>query len=219
MKTFNFLTLRCLQMSLNLLWKVWSSYTTCTNGQLKIHIVHFCMVILQPFHHFTYVTTHSPTLLSLYLHHSSFSNPSVASPMSQFILQPFFCFSFVTSSSLHSPGKLPMTYLGLTCCLLDSGGQCMRLLEEEPLGIRRRMWCQHDKPSPQFAGLVHAALTNTFGNRWIGRGGPVNWSARSLDLTPLDFILRDYMKNQAYGILPLLTRRWNLFKEFMRRPQ
>ena len=62
-------------------------------------------LILQPFCHFT---THSPTLPSLYLHHSSFSNPSVTSPMSQFILQPFFCFSYVTSSSLNSPGGLPM---------------------------------------------------------------------------------------------------------------
>ena len=67
-------------------------------------------LILQPFRHFIYVTTHSPTLPSLYLHHSSFSNPSFASPMSQFILQPFFCFSYVTSSSLNSPGELPMVF-------------------------------------------------------------------------------------------------------------
>ena len=53
-------------------------------------------------------TTHSPTLLSLYLRHSTFSNPSVASPTSQFILQPFFRFSYVTSSSLTSPGEPPM---------------------------------------------------------------------------------------------------------------
>ena len=52
------------------------------------------------------VTTHSPTLPSLYLRHSSFSNPPVASPTSQFILQPFFRFSYVTSSSLNSPGEL-----------------------------------------------------------------------------------------------------------------
>ena len=58
--------------------------------------------------HFTYVTTHSPTLPSLYLRHSSFSNPSVASPTSQLILQPFFRFSYVTGSSLTSPGEPPM---------------------------------------------------------------------------------------------------------------
>ena len=62
-------------------------------------------LILQLFRHFTYVTTHSPTLPSLYLHHSSFSNPSVASPTSQFILQPFFRFFYVTFSnpSVTSP--------------------------------------------------------------------------------------------------------------------
>ena len=65
-------------------------------------------LILQPFHHFTYITAHSPTLPSLYLHHSSFSYPSDASPTSQLILQPFFCFSYVTDSSLTSPGEPPM---------------------------------------------------------------------------------------------------------------
>ena len=40
-------------------------------------------LILQPFRHFTYVTTHSPILPSIYLRHSSFSNPSFASPTSE----------------------------------------------------------------------------------------------------------------------------------------
>ena len=52
--------------------------------------------------HFTYITAHSPTLLSLYLCHSSSSKLTVASPMSQLILQPFFRFSYVTGSSLIS---------------------------------------------------------------------------------------------------------------------
>ena len=59
-----------------------------------------------PFRHFTYITTHSPTLL-FYLYHSSFSNPSVTSPTSQFMLQPFFRFYYATSSSLNSPGSRP----------------------------------------------------------------------------------------------------------------
>ena len=63
---------------------------------------------LQTFLHFPYVTAHSPTLPSLYLRHNSFSNSSVASPTSQFILQPFFRFSYVTVSSLTSPGEPPM---------------------------------------------------------------------------------------------------------------
>ena len=39
--------------------------------------------ILQPFHRFTYITAHSPTLPLLDLRHSSFSKPSFASPTSQ----------------------------------------------------------------------------------------------------------------------------------------
>ena len=43
---------------------------------------HFTYV-LQPFRLFTHVTTHSQTLPLLHLRHSSFSNPSFASPTSQ----------------------------------------------------------------------------------------------------------------------------------------
>ena len=78
-----------------------------------LNILHFMCpagLILQPFRHFTYVTTHSPVLPSLYLCHSSFSNPSVALPTSQFILQPFLRFFYVTSSLLNSPGEPPMLY-------------------------------------------------------------------------------------------------------------
>ena len=52
-----------------------------------------------------YITAHSPSLPLLHLRHSSFYNPSVASPTSQFTLQPFFLFSYVTRSSLSSPGE------------------------------------------------------------------------------------------------------------------
>ena len=67
--------------------------------------VQFCELHLR---HFTFVTAHSQTLLSLYLRHSSFSNPSIASPTSQLILQPLFRFSYVTGSSLTSPGRPPL---------------------------------------------------------------------------------------------------------------
>ena len=70
-------------------------------------------LILRSFHHFTYVTAHSPTLPSLYLRHSAFSNPSVASPTSQLILKPFFRFSYITGSSLTSSGEPPMLLLPL----------------------------------------------------------------------------------------------------------
>ena len=67
----------------------------------------YVAALLQPFRCFIYVTVHSPmssahspTFPSLLLHHNSFSNPSIALPTSQFILEPFFRFSYVTSSSL-----------------------------------------------------------------------------------------------------------------------
>ena len=47
--------------------------------------------------------THSPILPSLYLRYISFFNPSVASPTSHLILQPFFRFSYVTGSSPREP--------------------------------------------------------------------------------------------------------------------
>ena len=39
-------------------------------------------------------------------------------------------------------------------------------------------------------------LNVTYPNRWIGRGGPVQWSP---DLTPLDFFLWADMKSMVYG--------------------
>ena len=41
----------------------------------------------------------SPIFPSLHLRQNSFSNPSVALPTSQFILQPFRCFTYVTAHS------------------------------------------------------------------------------------------------------------------------
>ena len=44
-------------------------------------------------------SAHSPTFPSLHLRHNSFSNPSVALPTSQLILQPFHRFTYVTALS------------------------------------------------------------------------------------------------------------------------
>ena len=54
-------------------------------------------------HTHTHSRAHSPTFPSLHLHHSSFSNPSVALPTSRLILQSFRCFTCVTD---HSPTLL-----------------------------------------------------------------------------------------------------------------
>ena len=57
----------------------------------------------KPFRRFTYITAHSLTLPSLHLSHTSFFNPSVASPTSQLILQLFRRFNYVTAHSLTLP--------------------------------------------------------------------------------------------------------------------
>ena len=77
-------------------------------------------LILQPFRCFTYVTVQSPTLPLLQLRHCSvhcptfpslllrrslISNPSVALPTSQLIVQSFRCFTYVTA---HSPTLLSL---------------------------------------------------------------------------------------------------------------
>ena len=73
----------------------------------------WALLIIQVFRHFTYVTAHASSFPSLHLRHSSFSNPSVASPTSHLILQPFFCFSYVTGFSLTSPAEPPMVQIRL----------------------------------------------------------------------------------------------------------
>ncbi|GFX86254.1 uncharacterized protein TNCV_2561361 [Trichonephila clavipes] len=40
--------------------------------------------------------------------------------------------------------------------------------------------------------------TWTFGQQWIGRGGPVRWPARSPDLSCLDFYFWGHMKSLVY---------------------
>ena len=62
-------------------------------------------LIPQPVPCFIYVTAHSPTLLSFHLRHSSFSNPSAASPTPELILQLSRCFTYVTA---HYPTLLSL---------------------------------------------------------------------------------------------------------------
>ena len=106
------------------LWRRWSNRRDWgMSGELGKATE--ALLILQPFRHFTYVTTHCSTLLSLYLSHSSFSNHSVASPTSQVISQPFFRLSYVTSSSLNSPGEPPMSWY-----LFRGGAPCPSVVKK-----------------------------------------------------------------------------------------
>lgn len=60
------------------------------------------------------------------------------------------------------------------------------------------IWFQQDGAPPHYAHPVRDFLDNCFPRRWIGRRGPIEWPARSPDLTPLDFFLWGYLKSKVY---------------------
>lgn len=71
-------------------------------------------------------------------------------------------------------------------------------LEDVPLNLIQRMWFQHDGAPPHYSRIVREYLDAEFGNRWIGRGGPIPWPARSPDLTKPDFFLWGFVHDRVY---------------------
>lgn len=76
------------------------------------------------------------------------------------------------------------------------------LLANLPPNMLAQMWFQQDGAPAHYAQQVRAELDNIYGNRWIGRGGPVQWPPRSPDLTKLDFFLWGYVKNLVFEERP-----------------
>jgi hypothetical protein len=64
------------------------------------------------------------------------------------------------------------------------------------------MWLQLDGAPPHFALSVRTWVNESYPNRWIGRGGPVAWPARSPDLTPPDFFLWGQMYGETHQTVP-----------------
>ncbi|XP_017885361.1 histone-lysine N-methyltransferase SETMAR-like [Ceratina calcarata] len=73
------------------------------------------------------------------------------------------------------------------------------LLADVPLSTRRDMWYMHDGAPPHSTTAVTNHLNSTFGEKWIGRRGPVPWPARSPDLNPLDFFFWGHFKTLVYS--------------------
>lgn len=73
------------------------------------------------------------------------------------------------------------------------------LLEDLPLNLIRNMKFQHDGCPAHYRRGVREWLDNEYPNRWIGRGGPIPWPARSPDLTPMDFYVWGHMKTLVYN--------------------
>lgn len=73
---------------------------------------------------------------------------------------------------------------------------------------RQNFWFQQDGAPPHYCQTVREFLSEWKENRWIGRGGPIAWPPRSPDLTPLDFYLWGYVKEQVFEEAP--TTRENM---------
>jgi len=75
-----------------------------------------------------------------------------------------------------------------------------RLLEDVPLNKRGRMFLQHDGAPPHSSRKVRNFLNYRFPGRWIGRGGPHHWPARSPDLSPIYYCVWGWMKELVYSV-------------------
>ncbi|XP_025422343.1 uncharacterized protein LOC112692044 [Sipha flava] len=65
------------------------------------------------------------------------------------------------------------------------------------------MFFHHDGAPAHNAITVRRYLNQIFPNRWIGTYGVGPWTARSPDLTPLDFFLWGYLKTVVYADPPV----------------
>ena len=59
-----------------------------------------------------------------------------------------------------------------------------------------------DGAPPHFAIVVREWLNAQFPGKWIGCRGSHEWTARSPDLTPCDFFLWGWLKEQVYSTKP-----------------
>ena len=64
------------------------------------------------------------------------------------------------------------------------------------------MYCQQDGATSHTASVTFNLLETKFGERVISRNGPVGWSPRSYDLTPLDYFLWGYVRFMVYANYP-----------------
>lgn len=76
------------------------------------------------------------------------------------------------------------------------------LLEDLTLDVRQTMWFQHDGCLVYYSVAAREVLNRAYSNRWIGRGGTINWPTRSPGLTSPDFFLWGYLKDTVYRETP-----------------
>ena len=60
------------------------------------------------------------------------------------------------------------------------------------------LFFKQDGAPPHYALRVRDYLNKVFPQRWFGRRGSIEWPPRSPDLTPMDFLFGDVVKNKVY---------------------
>lgn len=73
---------------------------------------------------------------------------------------------------------------------------------EDPDLPHQHIWFQQDGAPPHYGANVRQYLDTIWPGKWIGRRGPIEWPARSPDLTPLDFFLWGHIKSKVYKNRP-----------------
>lgn len=106
----------------------------------------------------------------------------------------------IIGHTLLGPYIFPGTLTGTTYLEFLQNSFTDFLDESLPLSIYNNVFFQQDGAPPHFSRNVRAWLDDNYNNRWIGRGGPINWPPRSPDLTPLDFYVWGYMKSKVYEV-------------------
>lgn len=76
------------------------------------------------------------------------------------------------------------------------------LLENDENLLENELVFQQDGAPPHYVVPVREFLNNRFPGRWIGRRGPIEWPARSPDLSPLDYFLWGHLKSKVYATQP-----------------
>ncbi|KAA6395042.1 MAG: hypothetical protein EZS28_009435 [Streblomastix strix] len=55
-----------------------------------------------------------------------------------------------------------------------------------------------ERASAHYEGGIREFLEEVIPRRWVGRQGPINWPARSPNLSPLDFWLWGILEDKVY---------------------
>ncbi|KFM67718.1 hypothetical protein X975_00548, partial [Stegodyphus mimosarum] len=64
--------------------------------------------------------------------------------------------------------------------------------------LQPHVFLQQDGAPPHWGTIIRSSLNDHFTGRWIGQGGPIPWPPRSPDITPLDFFLWGFAKDNVY---------------------